>query len=291
MTLILALGIASYIVFGVGSIDPNYFDPDQFLTGGVPGFVLACVYLSFACGGANFLTNYSSQAKNPTKDVPFAIAVSTIGVVFVYALMSVVAAGVLPVDQVANQPLSVSALAFMPRPVYTFFVIGGGMFALLTSMNFSIGMMVYPAMQACEDGWLPKGFAACNKRFGTPHWILLTYFLVGTIPIFLGIDISTVANSSVVINYICLTIVLATTFNLPKKMPELWARSRFHVSDGKLKVICSLCVAVAVFCTLVRLVTSPVAQLLSNLAMLAAAILLAFVRDKKVHLTPSYTES
>ena len=63
-----------------------------------------------------------------------------------YAVMSTIAAGVLPVDQVANQPLSVSAVVFMPKAVYTFFVVGGAMFALLTTLNFSIGMMTYPAL-------------------------------------------------------------------------------------------------------------------------------------------------
>ena len=68
------------------------------------------------------------------------------------------------------------------------------MFALLTTLNFSIGMMTYPALKACEDGWLPKGFAACNKRFGTPHWILLAFFLVGVVPILVGLDLTTLPN-------------------------------------------------------------------------------------------------
>ena len=73
--------------------------------------------------------------------------------VLVYAVMSTVAAGVLPVDQVANQPLSISAAVFMPKTVYTFFVVGGAMFSLLTTLNFNIGMIVYPVMTAKMDGF------------------------------------------------------------------------------------------------------------------------------------------
>lgn len=86
-----------------------------FMTKGAGGFILASIYLTFAAGGAIYVVNYSSAAKNPTKDIPFVIIASTAIVVIVYAVMSTVAAGVLPVDQVANKPLSVSAAVFMPK--------------------------------------------------------------------------------------------------------------------------------------------------------------------------------
>ena len=117
MSVVLALGIAAYVVFGVGAVEPGYFEPSQFMTGGVSGFLIASVYLTFAAGGANYVVNYSGQAQNPTKDIPIVIIVSTSAIVVLYAVMSTIAAGVLPVDQVANQPLSVSAVVFMPRAV------------------------------------------------------------------------------------------------------------------------------------------------------------------------------
>ena len=150
-------------------MQPGYFQNPGFTTGGPMGFLLASIYLTFAAGGATYVVNYSSEAKNPTRDIPFAIIVSTVAIVALYAVMSTIAAGVLPVEQVANQPLSVAAAAFMPRSVFTFFVVGGAMFALLTTLNFSIGMITFPAIRACNDGWLPKKLAACNKRFGTPQ--------------------------------------------------------------------------------------------------------------------------
>lgn len=160
---VLAIAIASYICLGIGHIQPNYFT-EGFMTKGVGGFILASIYLTFAAGGAQYVVNYSSVSKNPTKDIPFVIIASTAAVVLVYAVMSTVAAGVLPVDQVANQPLSVSAVAFMPKTIYTFFVVGGAMFALLTTLNFNIGMIVYPIAGACADGWLPKKLAEKIKN-------------------------------------------------------------------------------------------------------------------------------
>ncbi|BDF66898.1 amino acid transporter [Oscillospiraceae bacterium] len=291
MSIVLALGIAAYVAFGVGAIQPNYFDAEQFMTGGVSGFLLASVYLIFASGGATFVVNYSAQAKNPTKDIPIVIIVSTSVIVVLYAVMSAIASGVLPVDQVANQPLSVSAVVFMPRAVYTFFVVGGAMFALLTTLNFSIGMMTYPALKACEDGWLPKGFAACNKRFGTPHWILLAFFLVGVVPILVGLDLTTVANSTLIITQVCKAMVILSAMRLPKKMGELWGRSRFHVSNGALNAVCVGSLVITVLSVILLLVSSSPVQIAGNLIMLGAAVVLMLLRQKHVTLNPSYTEN
>ena len=119
LCVVLAVAIGAYVAFGVTHIQPDYFAPDQFMTGGVTGFLLASIYLNFACGGATYVVNYSGEAKDPTRDIPFVIIVSTGAIVVLYALMSTIAAGVLPVDQVANQPLSVSAATFMPKAVFT----------------------------------------------------------------------------------------------------------------------------------------------------------------------------
>lgn len=291
LSIILALAIAAYIAFGIGSISPDYFDKSQFMTGGVGGFVLASVYLTFACGGANYVVNYSSQAKNPTKDIPLVIIVSTLGIGVIYAIMSAIAAGVLPVAEVANKPLSVAAAVFMPGPVFTFFVVGGAMFALLTTLNFSIGMMVFPVLRACKDGWLPKGLAATNKKWGTAHWILLAFYLIGIVPIIIGLDLTTVANSTVIVTTVCKAIVVYVAMFLPKKMPELWNKSRFHVSNGLLKTICIIAIVINVISVLMLLVSSSTIQIILNLVILAVGGIMALLLSKRVTINMSYTEN
>lgn len=290
MCLVLALAIAAYIVFGAGAVLPGYFQNPGFTTGGPMGFLLASIYLTFAAGGATYVVNYSSEAKNPTKDIPFAIIVSTVAIVALYAVMSTIAAGVLPVEQVANQPLSVAAAVFMPKSVFTFFVVGGAMFALLTTLNFSIGMITFPAVRACNDGWLPKKLATCNKRFGTPHWILLVFYLVGLVPILAGLDLSTVANSTVILTTCIRGVIAYSAIQLPRKLPELWQKSHFHVSNAVLKVISIFTILFAVISVVLLIVTTSPAQIVGNLIILGVCTLIALLRNKHVHLEPSYTE-
>ncbi|WP_291243425.1 APC family permease [Fournierella sp.] len=288
LCVVLAVAIGAYVAFGVTHIQPDYFAPDQFMTGGVTGFLLASIYLNFACGGATYVVNYSGEAKDPTRDIPFVIIVSTGAIVVLYALMSTIAAGVLPVDQVANQPLSVSAATFMPKAVFTFFVVGGAMFALLTTLNFSIGMCTYPALRACADGWLPKGLAVRNKRFGTPHWILLVFYLIGFLPILFGIDLSTVANSTVILTTAIRGVIAYSAMQLPKKMPELWKKSKFYVSDAKLKVMSIITIVITVISILLLLVSTSPVQICCNCGILLVSAVLAFARNRYVKLEANY---
>ncbi|MDD3252396.1 MAG: APC family permease [Lachnospiraceae bacterium] len=290
MCIILAVAIASYVVFGIGSIQPGYMKMPDFATGGVTGFILASIYLTFAAGGATYIVNFSAEAKNPTKDIPFVIIVSTTLIVVLYAVMSTIAAGVLPVAEVANKPLSISAASFMPKAVYTFFVVGGAMFALLTTLNFTIGMMVYPMKKASEDGWLPKGLAVTNKKYGTPHFVLLVIYLIGLLPILFGLDLSTIANSTVILTTSIRGVIAFVAMALPKKIPELWEKSAFHTDRTKLNIICIIAIILAGVSVAMLLATTSMPKIIGNCSILAVSVILAFIFEKKVEIKASYTE-
>ena len=68
--------------------------------------------------------------QEPKRTIPMGIIVTCVVVSVVYGLMSYVAAGVLPYEQIAGQNLSVTASASMPNhALFAFFVIGGGVCA------------------------------------------------------------------------------------------------------------------------------------------------------------------
>ena len=90
--------------------------------------------------------------------------------------MGTIAAGVLPVADVANKSLALVAEAIMPKPIYIFFIVGGAMFALLTTLNASIGWMCRPIVQAAKDGWYPDFVAKTNKH-GAPYVVLTVIML------------------------------------------------------------------------------------------------------------------
>ncbi len=290
MCVIMAVAIAAFIAFGIPNLQPGYFAPPDFMTKGLTGVLMASAYLSFAAGGAQYVINFSGEAKNPKKDIPFAIIVPTIGISVVYAVMGTIAAGVLPVADVANKSLALVAEAILPKPLYVFFIVGGAMFALLTTLNASIGWMCRPIVQAAKDGWLPKVFGRLNARFGTPVNVLLLFYVIGLVPILAGLDISIVSSSTVILTSAVKVILCFTAIRLPKVMPELWSKSKFHVGKGLLNTVCIVGGLVATLQVLLMLATSAPLELVGNLVILAASVVYALAANKRVKMEVSYED-
>ena len=290
MCVIMAVAIAAFIAFGVPNLQPGYFAPPDFMTKGLTGVLMASAYLSFAAGGAQYVINFSGEAKNPKKDIPFAIIVPTIAISVVYAVMGTIAAGVLPVADVANKSLALVAEAILPKPLYVFFIVGGAMFALLTTLNASIGWMCRPIVQAATDGWLPKVFGRLTARFGTPVNVLLLFYVIGLVPILAGLDISIVSSSTVILTSAVKVILCFTAIRLPKVMPELWSKSKFHVGKGLLNTVCIVGGLVATLQVLLMLATSAPLELVGNLVILAASVVYALAANKRVKMEVSYED-
>lgn len=290
MCAVMAVAIGLFIAFGCTKVQPGYFAPPDFMTKGFTGILMASAYLSFAAGGAQVVINFSGEAKKPTVDIPFAIIVPTISISVVYAIMGTIAAGVLPVADVANKSLALVAEAIMPRPVYIFFIVGGAMFALLTTLNASIGWMCRPILQAAKDGWLPRVFSRLHPKFATPINILLLFYVIGIVPILAGLDISIVSNSTVILSSATKAITCFTAMFLPKVMPELWDKSRFHVNKGLLTFFSVLGTAVATFQVVLLVVTSSTAEIVGNLVILGISVVYALARSSKVTMEISYED-
>lgn len=157
--------------------------------------------------------------KNPGRDLPRAMIGSTIFVAVIYALIGIVAVGVLPVDQVAGQSLVLVASAVLPKPLYVFFIVGGGMFAVASTLNATFTWCTKGLLIAAEEGWLPKQAASLTKR-GTP-WVLLTvFYIVGVVPVLTGIDIATIAMLGNGVSLIYVMFPIFTGYLIYKKNPD-----------------------------------------------------------------------
>lgn len=149
LVFVLMLALVLFVVFGMPRVDlMNYFSnaDGKFMTDGIPGVLSAAATLGFATGGANLIFGVSAECKNPKKDIPFVLIASTLSVAVLYGLMATVAAGVLPVDMVAGKSLTVVAAEIFPKPLYYFFIVGGALFAIATTLNGKLASITKPLM-------------------------------------------------------------------------------------------------------------------------------------------------
>lgn len=278
---VLIAAMALFVIFGMPKVDWSTFTaPGAIMPNGLLGFLTGASLLTFATGGAEFLSELGGEMKNPGRDLPRAMIGSTLIVAVIYAFIGVVAVGVLPVEQVAGESLVQVAQAVLPTPLYVFFIVGGGMFAVASTLNATFTWTTKGLLIAAEEGWLPKKAAAISKR-GTP-WVLLTiFYIVGLIPIVTGLDLETISRLGNGVALIYVMFPIATGYIIHKKNPTAMANSTFKVSQKALMIL-----------TTVALIGYAMAAVLNfgdiqsawQLMLIYSAVIIAYAfwREKKV---------
>lgn len=282
-----ALGLLA--AFGVSQVDPAYMTTD-FMIDGMGGLLKASGLLTFAVGGANVIGNLSGEAKNPKRDIPLAIIISTLLVAVLYAFISVVAAGVLPVSEVAGKPLTLVAEAVLPKPVFAFFMVAGAMFALASTLNAQYAWAPKPVMQACDDGWLPQKLAYLHPRFKTPVILMGILYGIAVLCVVSGLDISILGNICLVANNAMLLLINAFVWKLPQIVPEEWEKSSYKMSKGALWFVTIIGTAGSIFTIILNAVQLSIPLLIANVVAIIVSLLFGHFRFKsgKVQMEVSY---
>ena len=291
LVVLMAAALSIFIVFGIGKIQPGYFQQPGWMTGGTMGFLTGIALLQYATGGATVVVNFGAESKNPTKDIPIVIVVSTLGVAAVYGLMATIAAGVLPIEVTAFQPLTAVAREILPTGLLYFFIIAGAGFALTTTLNATLGWVTKPLLQATIDGWFPKSLGKIHPKYKTPYVWLTIVYVIGVLTILSGWDIGQIANFALVLINITGLVLSFSAIRLPKVVPEIWEKSSVHVSTPVLWAGCLLAVGASLFQIVVLGLNQTPTQLIGNVVILAVAIIFSQVRHKHVKMEISYEEA
>lgn len=229
MFYILVVSLLAFIVFGLPKLDmAEYFSGDSFITHGFGGIFNAASLLFFAIGGAGVLVDFGSQVKNPAKVIPAVILGVTIAITLIYAALGMVASGSLPLEQVANKPLTYAAGAVFGEGsvLYVIFLCGGALLALTTTMNSSFMWYTNATVAAVQDGWLPAWFDKKNK-YNVRYRLMTVWYLFGLVPVLLNMDIATLGKIAVGMTTFMWIIPQFALVNLPKRLPNRWKASPF----------------------------------------------------------------
>ena len=130
--------------------------------------------LIFAYGGFEGALVPMSEARDPRRDVPFAMAVAFATVTLIYFLVQVVVVRVLPDPQATDRPLAMAAQVFLGPAGAAFIALSAllALFGYLTAQMVHVPRITF-ALAECGD--LPPVFGAIHKRFRTPHISILVF--------------------------------------------------------------------------------------------------------------------
>jgi len=232
ITVMLMVALGLFVVVGIFKVNPTtFFDPGYdggLFRNGFSGFVGAISTMAFVCMGGTAPLAFAAVTKNPKKTVPASMLLISLITALIYALMAYVAGGVLPYDQIAGANLSVTAEAIFNRPLYLFFVVGGGLFAIASSMLGTLGYIRYPMIQVANEGWLPKVFQKQDKR-GYPFVTYGLYFIISLLPLFMDMDIDSVVSLVMIPMMLIQGYLNIASLTLPKKYPQQWEQRSIRI--------------------------------------------------------------
>lgn len=237
-TPLLLFALMLFAVIGATKIPAGNlsFSSPEFMTNGGDGFATAIVLLVYSCYGQSMVVNYSAQAKNPTKDVPKAMMIGTLIICVIYTAVGFTAANVLPLADIAGQPLTATAKSILPGALFAFFMIGGPIMALLTTCNSGISANSMPVAIAAREGWLPSIFCKTNKH-GVPWFNYICIWLMGIFPVAMKMSIAQVTNFVLVIQSLQNVLIVISAFQLPKKFKTDWENCWLHIPNGLFYVV------------------------------------------------------
>ena len=285
MVVLMYVALALFIVFGIIKSDPAATAATPFLPQGGTGLLIAVAMMSFTCNGVTNLVNMSADTENPKKKIPLAMILATAVGAVIYALLGFAATSALPYEQVAGQNLGFIAQQIMPNALYLFFIFGGAIFSLATTLLGGIAAMKWPIMASAKDGWLPAVFAKQTKK-GYPWAVMLMMYLIAVVPIIGGFSLESIVSMILVPAAIMTVVGNIINWNLPKKFPKAWADNSLHLSITGYHILMILSTISAIILSFFTLTTQSTGMIIANLAMTVFLFAYSIIRYRsgKVHL-------
>jgi len=281
MTWLLLAALVMFIAVGFFKLkNPIFnFSNPLFMTDGSKGLIAAMFLFVYSTQGYAMTMQYGRDAKNAKRDIPWAILMSVPTLIIVYCGVAIVGAGILPIDQIVNKPLTLVAKNILPSIFFVLFMIGGPIMALMTTINSTLAANCIPIAQSCKDGWLPKSFAAQNK-YGA-YWKILTFvYLMALIPLILKFNVTTITNNIMLLTSSLSFLYTYAYSQVPQKYPEAWKKSRFHIPDGLYYLICAISFVgfMAVFIKAAQNLTPMIVGI--SIGAMAICMVLGIIRSK-----------
>ncbi len=173
---VLLVALAIFIVAGMPHVSLANLTP--LFPGGIGGLVLASCLLTFTHTGSNGIIELGGEIRDPGRTIPRSLAISVPIVVVFYVLVAFVAAGAQPWAIAAGQPLTSTAKGFLSGGPFAFFVVGGGVLAIITTLNSTFMFGTKSLIRMANDGWLPKSLTAVGEKYATPHRLLTLIYVI-----------------------------------------------------------------------------------------------------------------
>ncbi len=229
LVLILLAALVFYALSGLRILQPANFAPVAGTN--LSAFLLGTALLTFTYLGSNAIIELGGEIVDPGQTIPRAFMIAFPVVALIYIAVAVATVGAVPSEMLAasEEPLMrVSHLTMSPSGVL-FFVFGGAILALTTTLNALFIVGTKSLLTIIADQLLPIQFGRIHPTFKTPHILLTAIWLLSLLGIISGFSLETLASFAALGGLIIFLPIQVAALKLPRLYPDRYRRAGFKL--------------------------------------------------------------
>ncbi len=228
--IMLLAALLYYALTGVIALDPQNFS--NMFASGLPDLFLGTALLTFTYMGANGIIELGGEIINPGQVIPRALIIAFPIILVVYALVAIATVGAAPARVLleSKEPLISVGRLILGRAGLFFFVIGGAVLALTTTLNALFIVGTKSLLIIVDDRLLPGWLGRLNPRFGTPQILLTIIWIFSIAGIASGLSLKTLASYAALGALMILIPIQIAAIRLPGLHPQRYRRAKFKLT-------------------------------------------------------------
>ncbi|HSB12551.1 MAG TPA: APC family permease [Blastocatellia bacterium] len=243
MVIVKCLAIVLLVVPGLFAIDWKNFSP-MFPFGfravttpeGERGFMAVLAPLFFAYAGFEGLAQTAGETKDSRKSLPMIFINGVLISMVIFFLMSLVAFGVMPYQELAHSSFAMSDAAARYLPWWGGAVVTvGALMAFSTCLNTTLFVPARILYVFGEERMAPRWFGSVAERFRTP-WVSLVVNAVVAIALLWTKSFGYVLDIAIVAMFLVYGLHSASLIALPFIRPELYKKARVRLHPALLVI-------------------------------------------------------
>ena len=246
MVVVLMVAMGCYVFVGMPSIDTSRLTLGEIFSPGVKltSFAAAVGVLASSLSGGSAVSQIADDVKNPNRNIPLAPLLSPTIVAFIYIGMGIVTIGCMPAGELTT--LSEVGKIFLPSGLLTFFIVGGPLFGVLTSM-VPVIMLTCAQIQAAADNDLFPAFVGKKNKNGVSPVILCFVMLFSICCVATGSSFGVLMTVFSFVNALSDIALCLVPFFLKKKYPHACNHSTFKMAIGLVYALSAFAFVVAAY--------------------------------------------
>ncbi|MCD4677897.1 MAG: APC family permease [Desulfobacula sp.] len=239
--LVIILITALLVYGGTGLVELNPGNFNNIWQKGTGNILLGTALLTFTYFGANSIIELGGEIIDPGKIIPKAFMICFPIVAGIYILVATATVGMASFEILSEskEPLILVSNMMFKAPGRLFFILGGAIIALTTTLNAIFITGTKSLLIMIEDDLFPRSIGKISQQFKTPYRALTVFWILAILGVISRFSMETLAAYASLGALVIMVPIQLVALTFPQKYPDYYAAASFRLR-GVWQFICPL---------------------------------------------------